>query len=139
MNMVKLTKRIHILFLSFGVVFLFGCSGEQKKASSADTDANVSAQETTVKQANPAETIAASKPASPGNDEAKQKLAFAENNIRMAKRGILTYSQSVAICRGIIKDYPNTEYEQQAKELLREVPENLRAQYNLTDTELGLE
>jgi hypothetical protein len=137
MDMVKLTKRIHILFLSFGVVLLWGCSGEQKQVSSADTAANLSVRETTVKQANPAETTAAPEPASPENDEAKQKLAFAENNMKMAKKGILNYSQSVVICRGIIRDYPNTEYEQQARQLLREVPEDLRSQYNLSDQELG--
>jgi hypothetical protein len=136
MNMVKLIKYVYILFLSFGVMGLFGCSGEQKQVS-VDTAAEISVPEVTVNQKNPPETIAASESASPENDEAKQKLAFAENNMTMAKKGILNYSQPVAICRGIIKDYPDTEYEQQARKLLREVPEDLRSQYNLTDEELG--
>lgn len=136
--MVKLKKYTHILFLSFSVVFLFGCSGEQKKASPADTAANLSARETMVKQDNPAETTSSPGASSPENAEAQQKLVFARNNMTMAKKGILNYSQAVAICRGIIRDYPNTEYEQQALELLREVPEDLRPQYNLTDEELGL-
>jgi len=137
MNMVKSTQCFHIIFLSFGVVFLFGCSGEQKKVS-ADTVAEISVRETTVKQENPAETTAAPESSSPENAEAKQKLVFAWSNMKMAKRGILNFSQAVVICRGIIKDYPDTEYEQQARQLLREVPEDLRPQYNLTDEELGL-
>lgn len=138
MNMVKSTKRIHILVLSFGIVFLVGCSGEHKQTPAADTAADVPAQETAVKPAEPIVAVPASEPAPSENDEAKQKLVFAQNNMKMAQRGILNYSQAVAICRGIIKDYPNTEYEQQAKELLREVPEDLRSQYNLSDEELGL-
>ncbi|MDH4203042.1 MAG: hypothetical protein OEV87_09115 [Phycisphaerae bacterium] len=137
MNMVKLTKRIHILFLSFGVAFLVGCSGEQKKAS-MDTVADVPAQEAAVKPAEPVKAEPISEPAPSDINEAKQRLVFAQNNMKMAQRGILSYSQAVAICRGVIKDYPNTEYEQQAKELLREVPEDLRSQYNLSDEELGL-
>jgi len=136
--MVKLTKRIHILVLSFGIVFLVGCSGEHKQATSADTAADVPAQEAAVKQAEPAKAVPAPESAPSENNEAKQKLVFAQNNMKMAQRGILNYSQAVAICRGVIKDYPNTEYEQQARTLLREVPEDLRSQYNLSDEELGL-
>jgi hypothetical protein len=37
-----------------------------------------------------------------------------------------------------MKDYPNTKYAQQAQMLLRNVPQEHRQQYNLTDQELGL-
>lgn len=137
--MMKLTKRIHILFLSLIVVFLFACSEAQKKASSPDSAANVSVQENVAQQPNPAEAISAQQPSSSGNTEAKSRLQFAQNYMKMAKKGIISYSQTVAICRGIIKDYPDTEYAQQARELLQEIPEDLRAQYNLTNAELGLE
>ena len=136
--MKKLTKRIHILFLSIGVVFLIGCSGEHKQTPAADTAADVPAQETAVKPAESVEAASVPEPSPSGIDAAKQKLMFAQNNMKMARKGILSYSQAVAICRGVIKDYPNTDYEQQARELLREVPEDLRAQYNLSDEELGL-
>ncbi len=134
MNMVKLTKRIYLLFLAVGVVFLFGCSGEHK--TPIDTAADASARESAAKASSPSVTASTAQTPSSKNAEAEQKLAFAKNNINMAKKGILNYSQSVAICRGIIRDYPDTEYEQKAKMLLREVPENLRAQYHLTDAEL---
>ena len=71
--------------------------------------------------------------------EAEQKLTFARNNLKMAQKGILGYSQIVAICRGILSDYPDTPYVQQAQELLRQVPQNQRSQFNLTDEELGTE
>jgi hypothetical protein len=68
--------------------------------------------------------------------EAQQKLMFAQHNFKMAQKGILGYSQVVALCRGVIQDYPDTEYAQQALDLLRQIPEDQRAQYNLTDEEL---
>ena len=76
---------------------------------------------------------------SPQIPDAEQKLTFARNNLKMAQKGILGYSQIVAICRGVISDYPDTPYAQQAQELLRQVPQNQRSQFNLTDEELGTE
>ena len=129
--MIKLKKYLHIIFLSFVVIFLFGCSGEKKQALSVDTAPKESVKEITAGQP----TQAA---ANQADSEVGQKLMFAKSNLDMAQKGILSYSQTVAICRGIIKDYPGTEYEQQARMLLREVPEDLRPQYNLSDEELGL-
>jgi hypothetical protein len=112
-------------------MFLFGCSGEKKQDLSVDTAPKESVKETA---AEPPTQAAANE----ADSEAGQKLMFAKSNLDMAQKGILSYSQTVAICRGIIKDYPGTEYEQQARMLLREVPEDLRPQYNLSDEELGL-
>jgi hypothetical protein len=139
----------HILFLSIVAVFLFGCSQQQRQETSADTKPQMSSQDapvqevavTPAEEVKPAEQVKQSgerQAASQGNTEAAQKLVFAQNNMKMAQKGILNYSQAVAICRGVIKDYPNTDYEQQARNLLREVPEDLRTQYNLSDEELGL-
>jgi len=65
-------------------------------------------------------------------------LTFAQNYLKMSQKGILSYSQAVVICRGVIKDYPETRYELEARTLLRQVPEDLRSQFNITDEELEL-
>jgi hypothetical protein len=54
-----------------------------------------------------------------------------------AKPG-LTYTQGVRICREVMKEYPGSPYADQARDLLRQVPENQRARYKITDEELGL-
>jgi hypothetical protein len=48
------------------------------------------------------------------------------------------YRDPIEWCRTVMKDYPNTKYAQQAQMLLRNVPQEHRQQYNLTDQELGL-
>lgn len=147
--MMNFKNHSHILFLSIVAVCLFGCSQQQRQETSADAKSQVSSQDAPVQEAvvKPAEEVkpvehvkdaGEQEAASQENTEAAQKLVFAQKYMTMAKKGILNYSQSVAICRGVIKDYPNTDYAQQARELLREVPEDLRSQYNLSDEELGL-
>ncbi|MBU2597288.1 MAG: hypothetical protein KJ757_07005, partial [Planctomycetes bacterium] len=49
-----------------------------------------------------------------------------------------TYSKPIEMCRTVIKDYPNTKYSEQARLLMRQVPERFRQRYNITDEELGL-
>lgn len=145
---------ICIFFLSGIVIFLFGCSGGKKQLSSEDTVSSQTVQETAAPsaestvQAEPAAAEQVQPPAQPVQDktqksteisEAQKKLIFAQNYLKMAQKGILGYNQVAAICRGVIRDYPDTRYVQQAQELLRQIPEDQRAQLNLTDEELGTE
>ena len=58
--------------------------------------------------------------------------------MKLARKGPSTYKNVVEMCRTIIKRYPETVYEQSARELLREVPEHKRGTYQITDEELGL-
>ena len=44
----------------------------------------------------------------------------------------------IAMSRCSIKDYPETQYERQARTLLGQVPDDLRSQFNITDEELEL-
>ncbi|MGB8227074.1 MAG: hypothetical protein WCE45_09485 [Sedimentisphaerales bacterium] len=48
------------------------------------------------------------------------------------------YRNPIEWCRQVMKKYPNTKYAQEAQMLLRNVPQEHRAQYNITDEELGL-
>ncbi|MHC4771282.1 MAG: hypothetical protein ACYS8O_05715, partial [Planctomycetota bacterium] len=84
------------------------------------------------------EDVSEQQPSSQEIPDAQQKLMFAQNYLKMSQKGILSYSQAVAICRSIIKDYPETQYEQQARTLLGQVPDDLRSQFNITDEELEL-
>ncbi len=49
-----------------------------------------------------------------------------------------TYSKPVEMCKTVIKDYPNTKYSEQARTLMRQVPERFRERFDITDEELGL-
>jgi len=49
-----------------------------------------------------------------------------------------TYRKPIDMCRRVIRDYPGTKYEDQAREILRRVPERFHKRYGLTDEELGL-
>lgn len=52
---------------------------------------------------------------------------------------LITPKRGIEMCRSIIKKYPDTEYADQARTLLREnVDPRYRKRYNLTDEELGL-
>jgi hypothetical protein len=143
MNMVKLNKHIYIFFLTFIVIFLFGCSEEQQQKASVDTKSELSSEEVPIQEAvnekaEETKEVSEQELSSQENPEAKQKLAFAQNNLKMAQKGILSYSQVVVLCRDIIRQYPGTPYERQARTLLRQVPEDLRSQFNITDEELEL-
>ena len=129
---------ICIVLLSCVAVFLFGCSSEHKTAPDENTVPEPISQETVGTQTTQAQQAVADTGDFP-ESEAEKKLTFARNNFKMAQQGILGYHQVVAICRSVMQDYPDTKYEQQAQELLRQIPDDQRGQYNLTNEELGLE
>ncbi len=49
-----------------------------------------------------------------------------------------TYAKPIEMCRTVIRDYPNTKYADEARVLMRQVPERFRQRYKITDEELGL-
>ena len=136
--MMKSTRNVYGLFLSIVVLFLFGCSGANKQKLSVDTMSQEPQTEAVVEQPQKPAPADVPQAASQKNPEAQQKLEFAENNLKMAQKGNLAYSQTVAICRDIIKTYPGTEYENHARMFLRQVPQDQRSKYNITNEELGL-
>ena len=56
---------------------------------------------------------------------------------KAAARRMTSYKNYVEICRGVIRNYPDTIYAEQARQMLRKVPERQRAAYNITDAEVG--
>ncbi|MFA5291537.1 MAG: hypothetical protein WC496_00730 [Phycisphaerae bacterium] len=49
-----------------------------------------------------------------------------------------TYAKPIEMCRTVIKNYPNTKYAEQARILMRNVPERFRDRFGITNEELGL-
>jgi len=71
--------------------------------------------------------------------QAERKLQAAKDLFMPLGRKMgMTYKRGVEICRGIMREYPGSEYADKARQLLRQVPENQRSRYGITDQELGL-
>ena len=134
----KLRRYIFILLITFWGVFLFGCQEQTQQEIPKDVASEV-LEKPQVQQVQSDNESNNKDVALQGNSQAQQKLMFAQNSFDMAQKGILSYSQAVAQCRSIIKDYPGTEYEQKARQMLQLVPEDQRERYKLTDQELGFQ
>ncbi|RKY07156.1 MAG: hypothetical protein DRP66_07340 [Planctomycetota bacterium] len=74
----------------------------------------------------------------PESYQAGKLLEYAKMFISAGRKPVLTSKKGIDTCRQIIRDYPNTKYEQEARMLLRRVPEYERKRYNITDEEMGL-
>jgi hypothetical protein len=77
----------------------------------------------------------------PEDDFQAQKLIGAARDLFLAKdaRKLITPKRGIELCRQIMKDYPNTKYDDEARTLLREnVDPRHRRRYNITDEEMGL-
>lgn len=58
--------------------------------------------------------------------------------MKAGQKRVTSYLKGVENCRAIMKKYPGTKYAEEARQLLRQIPENQRSRYNITDEELGL-
>ncbi len=71
--------------------------------------------------------------------QAEKLTVYAEDLfMQMGKKQFMTYKRGVELCRQIMREYPNTEYAERAKLLLRRMPEHEKAKYNVTDEEIGI-
>ncbi|MEN8126340.1 MAG: hypothetical protein ABFR90_00885 [Planctomycetota bacterium] len=70
--------------------------------------------------------------------QAQKKMTYARDLFMNTAKYVTTYKNGVKLCREIIRDYPGTKYEHEARMLLRKVPENKRHLYKITDDELML-
>jgi hypothetical protein len=68
---------------------------------------------------------------------AQHLLELAQMKIGESLRLRSNPKQGVEACREILAQFPNTQYAQQARELLRQVPERYKKMNNITDEELG--
>lgn len=74
----------------------------------------------------------------PDDYQAGKLLEYARAFVPMGRKPILTSKLGIDTCRQIIKDYPQSTYAQEARMLLRSVPEYERKRYKITDAEMGL-
>ena len=58
--------------------------------------------------------------------------------IPLGRKTMLTSKKGVELCREIITKYPETKYADEARMLLRKVPEHERKRYKITNEEMGL-
>jgi hypothetical protein len=71
--------------------------------------------------------------------QAERLVTYAEDLfMKTGAKHVTTYKRGIELCRQVMKDYPGSEYADKARQLLRQVPENQRSQYGITDHELGL-
>jgi hypothetical protein len=71
--------------------------------------------------------------------QAQKDLEYAKQLFKIGDRlQYHTYAKPIDLCRNIISKYPNTKYAQEARVLMRQVPERFRERYHITDAELGL-
>jgi len=69
--------------------------------------------------------------------QAGKLLSYAQTMMQIGTK-YTTPKAAIDTCRQIIRDYPGTKYEQQARGLLRMVSAKDRRKYKITDEELGL-
>ena len=69
--------------------------------------------------------------------QAGKLLAYAQTMMQIGTK-YTTPKAAIDTCRQIIKDYPGTRYEQEARGLLRMVSAKNRKRYKITNEELGL-
>jgi len=71
--------------------------------------------------------------------QAQKELEYAKGLfIPLSRKRMLTSKKGVDACRDIIKRWPGTKYAEEARNLLRQLPEADRRRYNITNDELGL-
>ena len=74
----------------------------------------------------------------PESYQAQKLLEHAKVFVGIGRKPRLTSKTGIGICRQIITKYPNTKEAQEARVLLRSVPERERTRYKITDAEMGL-
>ena len=71
--------------------------------------------------------------------KADKLLALAEVEIGVCRKmPARNPEKGIVACREVLKKYPGTKYAEQARELLRDVPQRYKEKYEITDEELGL-
>jgi len=70
------------------------------------------------------------------NPQAEKLLEHGRGFVKIGR--LTSYKKGIDLCRQVINDYPNTKYEQQAREILRTVPQRHHKRYGITNEDLGL-
>ena len=68
---------------------------------------------------------------------AEQLFEMALAHRKMGRLPGMSYKLMVDYCRRIIESYPHSSYAAKARRILRDIPQQYRRRYNITDKELG--
>ncbi len=74
----------------------------------------------------------------PESYQAGKLLEHAKMFVSAGRKPVLTSKTGIDLCRRIIREFPNTKYAEEARGLLKRVPEYERKRYKITDKEMGL-
>ena len=127
-----------VIFLGVCLVLFAGCKKDEPAVADKPKPPPYTPSEPVKKQAPP---VREEKPAveMPLEDEyqAGKLLAYAQTMMQIGTK-YTTPKAAIDTCRQLIKDYPGTKYEQEARGLLRTVSAKDRRKYKITNEELGL-
>ncbi len=70
--------------------------------------------------------------------QAQQLFELALAQRKMGRLPGVSQGLTVEYCRRIINEFPNSSYAPKARAILRDLPEEERIRYNITDEEMGL-
>jgi hypothetical protein len=71
--------------------------------------------------------------------QAQKLLEYARGLfIPAGRKGFLSSRTAVDLCRQVISEYPDTQYSEEARKLLRSLPPDEQKKYNITNEEMGL-
>jgi hypothetical protein len=70
--------------------------------------------------------------------QAETLYNHAKSFLKGTRTTTLTAGPGVQLCRQILRQYPDTEYAAKARELLRDLPDEIKTRYNITNEEMGL-
>ena len=70
------------------------------------------------------------------NPQAEKEIEYARGFLKTGR--FTGYKKGIDLCRDVLRDYPDTKYADQARDLLKTVPERYQKRYNVTDEEMGL-
>ena len=73
----------------------------------------------------------------PESYQAQKLLEGARTFLQIGNK-FTTPKKGIEMCRQILRDYPNSRYANEARLLLRQVPERYRKRYKVTNEEMGL-
>jgi hypothetical protein len=70
--------------------------------------------------------------------QAEQLFELALTHRKMGRLPRISYDYCVHYCRRVIHEFPKSSYAPKAKRILRDLPEEERLRYSITDEEMGL-
>lgn len=130
-----------MFFCGVCVVFFAGCKKEEPVAVEKPKPPPFIAPEPVAPVETPAVVRHEEKPAVEMSMEdeyqAGKLLAWAQTMMQIGTK-YTTPKAAIETCRQLIKDYPGTKYEQEARMLLRMVPAKDHKRYKITSEEMGL-